>query len=140
MKSYTTLLFEEVLTPFYIFQFLAIVLWCFEAYYYYAGCIALVSFISIVVSLIDTHRNAVTLRNMVDDVSMVRRIDALNSQHHSVVRNPSPPPCVRLSRWLSRRCLPRTWCQVTSSSWKRGCKCHAMRYSLKAVLSSTKAC
>eukprot|EP00045_Choanoeca_perplexa_P013062 m.145896 g.145896 ORF g.145896 m.145896 type:complete len:1212 (+) comp16226_c0_seq2:210-3845(+) len=85
VKSYVTLLFEEVLSPFYIFQFLAIVLWCFEEYYYYAGCIALVSFVSIVVSLIDTRRNAVTLRNMIDDSSMVRRIQAIDQQHHATV-------------------------------------------------------
>jgi hypothetical protein len=53
VKSYMRLLFEEVLTPFYIFQLFAIVLWsAFEEYYYYAGAIALISIISVTLTLV----------------------------------------------------------------------------------------
>lgn len=53
VKSYMRLLFEEVLTPFYIFQLFAIVLWsAFEEYYYYAGAIALISIVSVALTLV----------------------------------------------------------------------------------------
>ncbi|XP_072101039.1 polyamine-transporting ATPase 13A2 isoform X1 [Mobula birostris] len=65
VKSYFTLLVEEVLNPFYIFQIFSIVLWVTEEYYYYAACILLISVISISISLYQTHKQSVTLRNMV---------------------------------------------------------------------------
>eukprot|EP00049_Salpingoeca_infusionum_P012298 m.223966 g.223966 ORF g.223966 m.223966 type:complete len:1274 (-) comp15146_c0_seq2:2266-6087(-) len=66
VKSYTKLLFEEVLSPFYLFQFFAVLLWCLgEEYYYYAGCILLASLISIVLTLRETMKNAQSLAKMV---------------------------------------------------------------------------
>ncbi|XP_007905146.1 cation-transporting ATPase 13A2 [Callorhinchus milii] len=65
VKPYFTLLVEEVLNPFYIFQILSIALWMAETYYYYAACILFISFISIAVSLYQTRKQSVTLRNMV---------------------------------------------------------------------------
>ncbi|XP_072887917.1 polyamine-transporting ATPase 13A2 isoform X1 [Hemitrygon akajei] len=65
VKSYFTLLVEEVLNPFYIFQIFSIVLWITEEYYYYAACILFISVISISISLYQTHKQSVTLRNMV---------------------------------------------------------------------------
>ncbi|XP_073512248.1 polyamine-transporting ATPase 13A2 isoform X2 [Phyllobates terribilis] len=65
IKSYAQLLMEEVLNPFYIFQVFSVVLWLCEGYYYYAGCIILISFISISVSLYETRKQSVTLHNMV---------------------------------------------------------------------------
>ncbi|XP_069805161.1 polyamine-transporting ATPase 13A2 isoform X2 [Dendropsophus ebraccatus] len=75
VKSYRQLLVEEVLNPFYIFQVFSIVLWICEQYYYYATCIFLISIISIALSLYETRKQSVTLRNMVKmSVSvMVRR-------------------------------------------------------------------
>ena len=37
VKPYFVLLLEEVLHPFYIFELLATIFWCFTQYYYYAG-------------------------------------------------------------------------------------------------------
>ncbi|XP_067826649.1 cation-transporting ATPase 13A2 isoform X2 [Heptranchias perlo] len=65
VKSYFALLIEEVLNPFYIFQIFSIILWITETYYYYAGCILFISIVSIGISLYQTHKQSVTLRNMV---------------------------------------------------------------------------
>ncbi|XP_072442697.1 polyamine-transporting ATPase 13A2 isoform X5 [Chiloscyllium punctatum] len=65
VKSYFRLLIEEVLNPFYIFQIFSIILWITEQYYYYAGCILLISVISIGVSLYQTRKQSVILRDMV---------------------------------------------------------------------------
>ncbi|XP_072011383.1 polyamine-transporting ATPase 13A2 isoform X2 [Engystomops pustulosus] len=65
LKSYGQLLIEEVLNPFYIFQVFSVILWLCEAYYYYAACIIIISVISISVSLYETRKQSVTLRNMV---------------------------------------------------------------------------
>ena len=46
----------QVLTPFYIFQIASIILWLFDEYYYYAGCIFVVSALSIGVSLYETKK------------------------------------------------------------------------------------
>uniref|UniRef100_A0A8C4U0M6 Polyamine-transporting ATPase 13A2 n=1 Tax=Falco tinnunculus TaxID=100819 RepID=A0A8C4U0M6_FALTI len=64
VKSYARLLVEEVLNPFYIFQVFSIVLWVFDAYYYYAACIFLISTISLGLSLYETRKQSVTLQNM----------------------------------------------------------------------------
>ncbi|KAM3921896.1 polyamine-transporting ATPase 13A2 isoform 2-T2 [Leptodactylus fuscus] len=65
VKSYGHLLIEEVLNPFYMFQVFSVVLWLCERYYYYAVCIIIISVISISVSLYETRKQSVTLRNMV---------------------------------------------------------------------------
>ena len=46
----------QVIHPFYIFQIASIVLWSLDDYYYYAFCIALISIVSIVTTLIDTKK------------------------------------------------------------------------------------
>ncbi|KAI5612268.1 cation-transporting ATPase 13A2 isoform X1 [Silurus asotus] len=56
VKSYFQLLVEEVLNPFYIFQVFSIALWMSDKYYFYAVCIFLISFISIVVSLYEIRK------------------------------------------------------------------------------------
>jgi cation-transporting P-type ATPase 13A2 len=65
VKGYLYLLVKEVLHPFFLFQILAIGLWTYEQYYYYAGCIFFVSAVSITISLVETRRNLVRLREMV---------------------------------------------------------------------------
>ncbi|XP_075046542.1 polyamine-transporting ATPase 13A2 isoform X2 [Mixophyes fleayi] len=72
VKSYGQLLIEEVLNPFYIFQLFSIILWLCDNYYYYAVCIIIISIISIAVSLYETRKQSVTLRNMVKLVVNVR--------------------------------------------------------------------
>ncbi|XP_069467226.1 polyamine-transporting ATPase 13A2 isoform X2 [Ambystoma mexicanum] len=65
VKSYLRLLVDEVLNPFYIFQVFSITLWMCDNYYYYACCIFIISVISIGLSLYETRKQSVTLRNMV---------------------------------------------------------------------------
>ncbi|XP_061113654.1 cation-transporting ATPase 13A2 isoform X2 [Conger conger] len=72
VKSYWRLLFEEVLNPFYVFQVLSIILWLLDRYYYYAGCIFLISAISIAISLYEIHKQSVTLHNMAQLIVSVR--------------------------------------------------------------------
>ncbi|XP_064156772.1 cation-transporting ATPase 13A2 isoform X2 [Anguilla rostrata] len=72
VKSYMRLLFEEVLNPFYVFQVLSIILWMTDHYYYYAGCIILISVISIGISLYEIRKQSVTLHNMAQLIVSVR--------------------------------------------------------------------
>lgn len=52
VKSYKTLLLDEVLSPFYIFQVFAICLWGVEQYFYYGACILIISVASIWLTLV----------------------------------------------------------------------------------------
>lgn len=54
VKSYWELFRTEILNPFYLFQIFSVTLWCFDDYYYYAGCVFLLSAISIYCSLRET--------------------------------------------------------------------------------------
>ncbi len=65
VKPYLKLLFDEVLNPFYIFQICSMILWSFDEYYYYAGCIFFISLVSVVVSLVETRRQSQSLHDMV---------------------------------------------------------------------------
>lgn len=65
VKSYASLLIEEVLNPFYIFQIGSITLWILDIYYYYATCILVISVVSIGVSLYETKRQRELLKNIV---------------------------------------------------------------------------
>ena len=56
VKSYVRLFFEEVLTPFYIFQIMACTLWFIDDYTLYACCIIGISLISMILSLVETRR------------------------------------------------------------------------------------
>ncbi|KAL3228601.1 cation-transporting ATPase [Nakaseomyces bracarensis] len=64
MKTTSQILFDEVLHPFYIFQILSIILWSLDEYYYYAGCIFLISVMSIFDTLFETKRISKTLSEM----------------------------------------------------------------------------
>ncbi|KAG8936983.1 hypothetical protein FRC02_009120 [Tulasnella sp. 418] len=63
-KSVITLLVEEVLHPFYVFQIASIILWSIDDYYYYAFCIALISGMSIGTTLIETKKTIERMREM----------------------------------------------------------------------------
>ncbi|XP_047459083.1 cation-transporting ATPase 13A2 isoform X2 [Mugil cephalus] len=79
VKPYTKLLYEEVLNPFYVFQVFSIILWTIDNYYIYALCIFIISIISIIVSLYETRKQSVTLRDMarlVTDVTIRRNSGA----------------------------------------------------------------
>ncbi|XP_048839261.1 cation-transporting ATPase 13A2 isoform X2 [Brienomyrus brachyistius] len=64
VKSCARLLVEEVLNPFYLFQIFSIVLWMSDNYFYYAGCILVISLISIAISLYEIRKQSNTLRRM----------------------------------------------------------------------------
>ena len=55
----------QVADPFYVFQFCSIILWSFDNYYYYAGAIFMVSFVSIVITIYQT-RMVSKIRKLVD--------------------------------------------------------------------------
>ncbi|KAJ3588699.1 hypothetical protein NHX12_009553 [Muraenolepis orangiensis] len=59
VKSYTRLLVDEILNPFYIFQVVSVTLWMADRYYYYATCIIVISLLSISISLYETRKELV---------------------------------------------------------------------------------
>lgn len=59
-----SLLFSEVLNPFYIFQVFSVVLWMCDGYTLYASCIVIVSTLSVVTSLVETVQNNNSIRKM----------------------------------------------------------------------------
>ncbi|KAH7915166.1 hypothetical protein BJ138DRAFT_1122835 [Hygrophoropsis aurantiaca] len=63
-KSVLSLLVDEIIHPFYVFQVASIVLWSLDDYYYYAFCIALISTLSVVTTLIDTKKTIQRMREM----------------------------------------------------------------------------
>ncbi|GAA5825204.1 hypothetical protein JCM11251_006142 [Rhodosporidiobolus azoricus] len=63
-KSIGTLLMDEVLHPFYIFQIFSIALWSVDDYYYYAFAIAVISIASIISTLLETRANVQRMREM----------------------------------------------------------------------------
>ncbi|KAF9049844.1 Ca-transporting ATPase [Panaeolus papilionaceus] len=63
-KSTLSLLIDEVIHPFYVFQIASIVLWSLDDYYYYAFCIGLISIASITTTLIDTKKTIARMREM----------------------------------------------------------------------------
>ncbi|KAK5923304.1 hypothetical protein CgunFtcFv8_000285 [Champsocephalus gunnari] len=71
VKPYLTLLFEEVLNPFYVFQVFSIILWMTDKYYYYATCIFIISIFSIIISLREIRKQSITLNNMARLVTTV---------------------------------------------------------------------
>lgn len=59
--SVLTLLFLEVLNPFYVFQLFSFILWFIDNYYYYAVTILLMSTFGITMTIIQTRRVNFTL-------------------------------------------------------------------------------
>lgn len=55
-EPYTTLLFRQVLHPFYVFQIASITVWILDLYYFYAGFIVAVSAVSIALALYETRK------------------------------------------------------------------------------------
>jgi len=77
VPTYMSLLVQECLHPFYIFQLCSIILWSLDEYLFYAGCIFAISVMSIAVSLYETRRQSESLHEMVsqggqETVSVVR--------------------------------------------------------------------
>ncbi|XP_040581274.1 polyamine-transporting ATPase 13A3 [Lepeophtheirus salmonis] len=64
VPSILHLLLTEVLHPFYVFQIASIILWSLDEYMFYAGCIFIISALSILLSLLETRRQSKALREM----------------------------------------------------------------------------
>ncbi|XP_038671734.1 probable cation-transporting ATPase 13A3 isoform X2 [Scyliorhinus canicula] len=72
VPSVFKLLTKEVLNPFYIFQLFSVILWTFNAYYYYGAAIVIMSLVSIVTSLHTVRKQYVMLHDMVAAHSIIR--------------------------------------------------------------------
>lgn len=55
LKSLPTLLFMEVLNPFYVFQFMSFVLWYYDDYILYAATVFFITCVGIVRSCVSTY-------------------------------------------------------------------------------------
>ncbi|XP_037925344.1 probable cation-transporting ATPase 13A3 isoform X2 [Hermetia illucens] len=64
-KNIPTLLFLEVLNPYYVFQVFSVILWMCYSYYYYAVVIVIMSIFGITMSIIQTRKNQNALRDTV---------------------------------------------------------------------------
>ena len=64
VPSVPSLLVHEVLHPFFVFQIFSLVLWCFEAYFYFAGCIFLIATVSIATTVIETRRRLIAVADL----------------------------------------------------------------------------
>lgn len=72
IQPYLRILFEEVLGPFYIFQLFSITIWFNDDYYYYGTCIIIMSFLSLISSVIQIRRNQQQLKDTVESVDYVK--------------------------------------------------------------------
>ncbi|XP_001865950.2 probable cation-transporting ATPase 13A3 [Culex quinquefasciatus] len=75
LRGVVTLLFLEVLNPFYVFQIFSVILWFAYDYYYYATVIMLMSGFGITVSIIQTQKNQKALYSTVkssDTATVIR--------------------------------------------------------------------
>ncbi|XP_034256280.1 probable cation-transporting ATPase 13A3 isoform X3 [Thrips palmi] len=66
VKSYWSLFISEVFNPFYLFQAFSIMLWSADEYYYYAACVLFLTAVSVTASLVQTKRQSLALRNLVE--------------------------------------------------------------------------
>jgi cation-transporting ATPase 13A2 len=74
-KSFGQLLVDEAFHPFYVFQIASLFLWSVDEYYYYAGCIFVISVISITTTLLETKATMKRLREVARfecDVRVIR--------------------------------------------------------------------
>lgn len=62
LKGVMTLLFLEVLNPFYVFQVFSVCLWFSYSYYYYAVVIILMSIFGISMTILQTRKNQLALK------------------------------------------------------------------------------
>lgn len=70
------MIFKELLNPFYLFQVYAVILWCFEEYYYYAIAIVIITSISFTSTIVTTRKGIIALHNLakkVFNVNVVRK-------------------------------------------------------------------
>ncbi|KAG4034048.1 hypothetical protein MFRU_003g00260 [Monilinia fructicola] len=63
-KTVPQLLVDEAFHPFYVFQVASLILWSMDQYYYYAGCIFVISAVSITTTLLETKSTMKRLREI----------------------------------------------------------------------------
>lgn len=71
-KQTFQLLMDECLHPFFVFQIISIILWSLDTYYWYAGCILVITIFSTVITLFETKRNIARLRSLTVFISNVK--------------------------------------------------------------------
>ena len=107
VKSYLQLFIEEILNPFYIFQLFSIAIWILVSYYYYAGAVLLISAVSIALSLYQTRKNMVQLKNMIAFSCSV-------TVHRGLVIHPNTP---------SHAIYPGDVIEIPRTGFKVPCDC-----------------
>ena len=73
-KNCCSILIQEVLNPFYLFQIWSLSLWIYEEYYYFSICIFVVSTGSIILTLVETMSNNRRIREMARYSCQIRRL------------------------------------------------------------------
>ncbi|KAG2378060.1 hypothetical protein C9374_008682 [Naegleria lovaniensis] len=79
VKNIVSLLLDEVLHPFYIFQIISVIIWLADEYWSYSCCIIVSAVCSIIFSLIETRRNLMKLRNMAHYTCELERVNKVGS-------------------------------------------------------------
>jgi cation-transporting P-type ATPase 13A2 len=77
-RSIPSILIEEVLNPFYLFQIFSMALWFWDGYRYYATVILVISVASATTSLVETRTNLRNVREMANyscPVNVMRKGD-----------------------------------------------------------------
>mmetsp|Transcript_6716 Transcript_6716/g.11955 ORF Transcript_6716/g.11955 Transcript_6716/m.11955 type:complete len:1093 (+) Transcript_6716:3955-7233(+) len=62
VKNIPTLMVEEILHPFFVFQVFSCILWFWDTYYYYASAIVVISSVSLASNLITTRNNLLSIK------------------------------------------------------------------------------
>lgn len=87
VRNIISLLLDEVLHPFYIFQVASVCVWLSENYYVYAVAIAVMSSISSIISMYETRTNMVKLKEMTTFNCGVNKLSQHNSIHQHYASN-----------------------------------------------------
>eukprot|EP00960_Hanusia_phi_P028454 747419-Hanusia_phi.AAC.5 len=123
LKSSFSLLLDEVLNPFYIFQIFSILIWLIDGYTYYACAIAIMSVVSALSSTYTTRRNLLRIRRMAElkqTVTVYRKL-AVHTEDNYVEVDVSelvPGDVILLSSAMAAPCdllLVRGSCVVDES-------------------------
>ncbi|XP_030755212.1 probable cation-transporting ATPase 13A3 [Sitophilus oryzae] len=93
VSSILTLLFLEVLNPFYIFQLFSFILWFCDEYYYYAAAIMFMSVFGIALTVRQTRQNERNLKSTVgsaDNCIVLRKPSSSNSEINDYISETVP--------------------------------------------------
>ncbi|XP_055377256.1 polyamine-transporting ATPase 13A3 [Condylostylus longicornis] len=96
MKGVMTLLFLEVLNPFYVFQIFSVCLWLAYNYYYYAAVIVLMSAFGIIMSILQTKKNQDALQNTVHNSDCALVVSENGEIHNTETRNLVPGDIIEI--------------------------------------------